>query len=217
MATNGTECFDLRIGNCLLKRNESGAQILLDNEKSFSITIPESSVLRRLVEEDGEVVSRDELIVDGWGRPDIIGPNSLPVAITNLRKILDLNNIKITNVPRKGYRIDLSEIQWAQAQEPSSQGIAIPPPDNKDTSFPTLYETWWERAKLTIAIGALLFCLYAAFYIVFSWVRVDCQKSGKATLCSIQGDYVDPSIVNGKEGRFFYSSQSDLMEVKGNG
>ncbi|WP_430541292.1 winged helix-turn-helix domain-containing protein, partial [Vibrio tubiashii] len=213
MATNGTECFDLRIGNCLLKRNESGAQILLDNEKSFSITIPESSVLRRLVEEDGEVVSRDDLIVDGWGRPDIIGPNSLPVAITNLRKILDLNNIKITNVPRKGYRIDLSEIQWAQPQEPSLQETALPPPDNKAP----LYETWWERAKLAIAIGALLFCLYAAFYIVFSWVRVDCQKSGKATLCSIQGDYVDPSIVNGKEGRFFYSSQSGLMEVKGNG
>lgn len=204
MATNGTECFDLRIGNCLLKRNESGAQILLDNEKSFSITIPESSVLRRLVEEDGEVVSRDDLIVDGWGRPDIIGPNSLPVAITNLRKILDLNNIKITNVPRKGYRIDLSEIQWTQAQESSSQ----------ETNFPPLYEAWWERAKLAIAIGALLFCLYAAFYIVFSWVRVDCQKSGKATLCSIQGDNVDPSIVNGKEGRFFYSSQSGLMEVK---
>ncbi|MCG9579619.1 winged helix-turn-helix domain-containing protein [Vibrio tubiashii] len=214
MATNGTECFDLRIGNCLLKRNESGAQILLDNEKSFSITIPESSVLRRLVEEDGEVVSRDDLIVDGWGRPDIIGPNSLPVAITNLRKILDLNDIKITNVPRKGYRIDLSEIQWAQAQESSSQETALPPPDNKETNFPPLYETWWERAKLAIAIGALLFCLYAAFFIVFSWVRVDCQKSGKATLCSIQGDNVDPSIVNGKEGRFFYSSQSGLMEVK---
>ncbi|MDC5840315.1 winged helix-turn-helix domain-containing protein [Vibrio europaeus] len=217
MATNGTECFDLRIGNCLLKRNESGAQIQLDDEKSFSITIPESSVLKRLVEEDGQVVSRNDLIVDAWGRPDIIGPNSLPVAITNLRKILDLNNIKITNVPRKGYRIDLSEIQCAQPQESSPQKTTLPPPDNNDTSFPPIYETWWERAKLAIAIGALLFCLYAAFYIVFSWVRVDCQKSGKATLCSIQGDSVDPSIVNGKEGRFFYSSQSGLMEVKGNG
>ncbi|MDC5707369.1 winged helix-turn-helix domain-containing protein [Vibrio europaeus] len=212
MATNGTECFDLRIGNCLLKRNESGAQIQLDDEKSFSITIPESSVLKRLVEEDGQVVSRNDLIVDAWGRPDIIGPNSLPVAITNLRKILDLNNIKITNVPRKGYRIDLSEIQWAQPQEPSSQETTLPPPDNNP-----IYETWWERAKLAVAIGALLFCLYAAFYIVFSWVRVDCQTVGKATLCSIQGDYVDPSIVNGKEGKFFYSNQSGLMQVKGNG
>lgn len=101
----------LPIGSCILKRTEAGAEIILGNGKSFSITLPESCILETLINKPNAISTKDELIVAAWGSPDIIGPNSLPVAITNLRKVLELDNIKIINVPRKGYKTHIPEFE----------------------------------------------------------------------------------------------------------
>ncbi|MEZ9292249.1 transcriptional regulator [Vibrio lentus] len=121
----------LPIGNCILQRDESGAQLILSNQKSFSITLPESCILESLIQKGEFISTKEELIIAAWGNPDIIGPNSLPVAITNLRKVLELDNIKIVNVPRKGYKIHIPEFETSldppiQIKSPRSHNFSCP-------------------------------------------------------------------------------------------
>lgn len=194
----------LPIGSCRLERSESGAQVILENEKAFSITLPESRILQKLSENKGEVITKHDLIVAAWGRPEIIGSNSLPVAITNLRKVLEISNIKITNVPRKGYKIDIPEVEEVAIEPPSVQEVIV---------YPEQRNHWVEKAKVYSALFSLLFSAYTAIYVTFSWVKVDCQQFGQATVCNIKGEQPDLSQVTGKSGRFYYAHQSGLMEV----
>ncbi|AXN30598.1 winged helix-turn-helix domain-containing protein [Vibrio coralliilyticus] len=204
------DSFSLPVGNCILCRSDTGAQIMLDANKSFSITIPESSVLKKLITEKDSVVSKDDLIVEAWGRPDIIGPNSLPVAITNLRKVLEMDNIKIVNVPRKGYRLDFSE----------HESILKPVEKESNNLEPLVFEAnpiseSISKAKLYLCFLTIIITLYSVFYIVFSWVSLDCHTyNNKATVCTVKGETFNPKIVNGKSGHYFYSSHSGLMEVE---
>jgi DNA-binding winged helix-turn-helix (wHTH) protein len=205
-------CFSMPIGpGCVLKRNDVGAEIILDNDKSFSITMPESSVLRKLLEANGEVVNKNELISEGWGRPDIIGPNSLPVAITNLRKILDLSGVKIINVPRKGYRLDVSHAEPAQLGQVTQKEAVISSMEQVTTPG---YSSPFTITRLLGALFCLCLSLYGFMYMAFSWVSIDCQKIGRAEVCVIDGDSFDPRVLEGRQGRFYYSSQSGLVAVE---
>jgi hypothetical protein len=51
-------------------------------------------------------------------------------------------------------------------------------------------------------------------YMAFSWVSIDCQKIGRAEVCVIDGDSFDPRVLEGRQGRFYYSSQSGLVAVE---
>ncbi|WP_167469863.1 winged helix-turn-helix domain-containing protein [Vibrio aquaticus] len=197
--------LSLPIGSCRLERSESGAQVILENEKAFSITLPESCILQKLSENKGEVITKHDLIVAAWGRPEIIGSNSLPVAITNLRKVLEISNIKITNVPRRGYKIDIPEAEEVADVEPTREHVALAPLEQRNHGL--------EQVKVYGALLTLLFSAYAAIYTTFSWVKVECQQYGEATICSIQGEQPSREQVVGKAGRFYYSDQSGLMEV----
>lgn len=196
----------LPIGSCRLERSESGAQVILENGKAFSITLPESCILQKLFESSGEVISKHDLIVAAWGAPEIIGANSLPVAITNLRKILEISNIKITNVPRKGYKIDIPE---AERQTSSIQPL-------NDEELPTPQAGGLDKMKAFGALCSLLFFAYVTLYVAFSWVTVDCQPIGQATVCSIRGEQPTAKqveLIEGKQGSYYYSSQWGFMEV----
>ncbi|CAK4076564.1 winged helix-turn-helix domain-containing protein [Vibrio sp. 16] len=201
--------FSVQIGSmCFLRKGDSGAEICLGNDKSFSITIPESYVLKRLLEAKGEVVDKNTLISEGWGRPDIIGPNSLPVAITNLRKILDLSSVKIVNVPRKGYRLEFP-----------SEGETLP---NMSKTRVTVDSEWHENnidhrevsnATFLTALLCVVGAIYILMYMGFSWVTTECRQVEKARVCYVTGDTLDEQALRGKQGEFYYSSQGGLHEV----
>jgi len=207
----------LPIGCCTLERTESGAQVILNNGKAFSITFPESLILQKLVENEGVVITKHDLIVSAWGRPEIIGANSLPVAITNLRKILELSSIKITNIPRKGYKIDMPEphVEIETEQERTetdliTSQVVIHPPDHgvlKGVS---------DKLKLYVSFILLAFTGYIVVYTAFSWVKIDCYDMGQASVCSIKGESPSNSLIEGKKGQFYFSKQSGLVEVSKN-
>jgi len=203
----------LPIGSCRLERSESGAQVILENEKAFSITLPESCILQKLSENKGQVITKHDLIVAAWGRPEIIGSNSLPVAITNLRKILEIANIKITNVPRKGYKIDIPVAEERVVLEAVSLSSKQEQIENQpEKKFP-LVQGGVEKAKLYGALITLFFSTYAVMYASFSWVKVDCQIFGEATVCSLKGERPNSTQVDGKQGFFYFSKSTGLMEV----
>jgi DNA-binding winged helix-turn-helix (wHTH) protein len=127
----------LPLGNCVLQRDESGAQLILSNQKSFSITLPESCILETLIQKEQSISTKEELIIAAWGNPDIIGPNSLPVAITNLRKVLELDSIKIVNIPRKGYKIHIPEFE-----------TSLDPPKQEKLSHPYNFSCPFKKNPL---------------------------------------------------------------------
>lgn len=204
----------LPIGCCSLERTESGAQVILENGKAFSITFPESLILQKLVENEGEVITKQELIVAAWGRPEIIGANSLPVAITNLRKILELSNIKITNLPRKGYKIDIPVcVEKELSDSLEAEHLSIPQLLNQTAEQGVLKQAI-ETLKFYASFVLLAFSSYAVVYIAFSWVKIDCYELGEVSVCSIKGESPSKSLLEGKKGQFYYSKQSGLVEVR---
>ncbi|TVU65242.1 winged helix-turn-helix transcriptional regulator [Vibrio atlanticus] len=169
------ENLKLPIGNCILQRDESGAQLMLSNQKSFSITLPESCILETLIKKDQLISSKEELIIAAWGNPDIIGPNSLPVAITNLRKVLELDSIKIVNIPRKGYKIHIPEFETS-LDPPRNTNSPRPskfscPLKKKTNSYLKFYQ--WAFVSLSSTTLVTLLLSYFYFWYDFEVVNVN--------------------------------------------
>jgi len=221
------ENFEVPLGSYVFKRDESGAKLQLDDGKSFSITLPESRILYKLMQTPNSVVDKQTLILEAWGSADIIGPNSLPVAITNLRKILKVQNIDIVNSPRKGYLIKVSspesipdENSFERKDVHESKDI-----NNSDTPKP-LSEVNQKTSQISrfnhlwpMYISAFLICLslYATFYVWLSWIEDECGSFDGGTVCYIKGDHPpNSSEVKGKAGNFYYSSGSGWIKVEGN-
>lgn len=183
------------IGRCILIKNESTSEVRFDNGSSMSLTHPESSILRCLYEHNGQVVNKHDLIVAGWGRPDIIGSNSLPVAMTNIRKVLKLVDIKITNVPKVGYRLDIPELS-NELEEPT--GTKTQARRNIPLSRISLF--------LSLCIlGSLFIVLLFTF---MAWVRVDCHEIKNSTVCYNENEKDNQLPISNrfplKSGKLFY-------------
>ncbi|MGR5446907.1 winged helix-turn-helix domain-containing protein [Vibrio jasicida] len=208
------ESLEVPIGNCTLLRTETGAELLLGNSKSFSITIPESSILHKLVKHQGEVVEKDDLILEAWGSAEIIGPNSLPVAITNLRKVLEFDNIKILNVPKKGYRINIPERDKKEEGKNSLNSTLTEHVKNKKTSTNSIISS---RTPVQESIAALFFIsilFYFLFYCWLSWVSIECKSLENNQICHIKGDKIDVDLINiTTPGTYYYSSNSGLVRI----
>lgn len=78
----------------------------------------EALILAALLSRAGEICSKEQLLSVGWeGKP--ISPNSLTVAIANLRRYLlpDPAVVEIRSIPKKGYMLSLFVPLCAQGSE----------------------------------------------------------------------------------------------------
>lgn len=184
------ENLELPVGNCMLQRDESGAQLILSNQKSFSITLPESCILETLIKKEQLISTKEELIISAWGNPDIIGPNSLPVAITNLRKVLELDSIKIVNIPRKGYKIHIPEFETS-LDPPSGieslhhAGLSCPSNNN----YLKLYQWAFFSFSSTTTLAILLLS-YFYFWYDFEVINVNLNNQSNQ-ICLTKKDELE--------------------------
>ncbi len=189
------ENLNTSIGNCLLQRNESGAELILSNKKSFSITAPESCILETLIKNDKLISTKEELVIAAWGSPDIIGSNSLPVAITNLRKVLKLDNIKIVNIPRKGYKLNI----------PESEASLDFPKQIKLNHYPR-YAFWGISS--TILITIIIIGSYFSFWHEFEIVNVNVNNQS-SQICLTKKDELELILTSSeKQVAFTKASQT---------
>lgn len=73
-----------------------------------SLTNKESELLKLLVENKNQTISREKLLIALWGNNDYFKGRSMDVFITRLRKYLSNDTtIKITNVHGVGFRLEL--------------------------------------------------------------------------------------------------------------
>ncbi|NOI79952.1 helix-turn-helix domain-containing protein [Vibrio tubiashii] len=203
------------VGSCTLKIREHSSEIIHGNGNSYSITIKEGEVLKNLLLSDGEVSTKDELISAAWGNPEAIGSNSLPVAISNLRKVLEPESIKIINVPRKGYKLSFSEAPKRDQRISGHQKSSDAPSMN---SVPQSDD---DEELTNMSITRKLFAFFSAattllvlFYSAFSWVSVSCSIENGTKVCAIDGDLQGHSAFNAQKGStLFVSSNGKRYEV----
>lgn len=103
---------------------EDRPEIVINNQ-SYPISLPESKILQLLIKNTNKAIDKNSLIVAAWDHPDFIGPNSLAVAISNIRKILKHDDILITNTPRVGYKLSYKEKEKEKEKEIYQDNINI--------------------------------------------------------------------------------------------
>jgi len=80
--------------------------ILKNSDFSQRLTILESRVLEVLWKHRGNIIRRDDLLIEVYGEADYFKGRSLDVFITKLRKYLKSDpGITIENIPRVGFRL----------------------------------------------------------------------------------------------------------------
>lgn len=79
---------------------------LASGDFSVRLTKRESGILHNLSQKRGELVSRKELLLDGWGKADFYTGRCMDVYICKLRKILSLDpSVTIHSVRGSGYKL----------------------------------------------------------------------------------------------------------------
>ncbi|MCC2525794.1 winged helix-turn-helix domain-containing protein [Vibrio coralliilyticus] len=202
------------VGSCTLKIREHSSDIIHGNGNRYSITIKEGEVLKNLLLSHKEVCTKDELIRAAWGNPEAIGSNSLPVAISNLRKVLEPESIKIVNVPKKGYKLSFSETSNTEHKikgHPKSSDA--PSMDSAPLSH--------DREPIKMSLARKLFAFFSAAttlliltYTAFSWVSVSCSIDNGTRVCAIDGVQQGYAAFSTKKGTTVYiSSNGKRYEV----
>ncbi|WP_335923179.1 winged helix-turn-helix domain-containing protein [Shewanella chilikensis] len=97
--TKGRENITVRLNN--------GNPTISTNTRRYKCSTPELYILKEIYNNKGQAVSRDKLLSTGWnGR--VVSPNSIPVAIANLRRVFReiSGNELIFTVKGFGYGLD---------------------------------------------------------------------------------------------------------------
>src|SRR5215470_13480568 len=111
-------------GFCL----DLAAQQLLYEDEVVALTPKAFAVLRRLVEEGGQLVTKEELLRAGWAHTHV-GEGVLKASILEIRRALgdDLAAPRfIETVPRRGYRFIAARTRAARVPAPAeTRGVLV--------------------------------------------------------------------------------------------
>ncbi|WP_299012855.1 winged helix-turn-helix domain-containing protein [uncultured Photobacterium sp.] len=169
--------------------------VCFDDESSesfYKLSPSEANILSYLVDRNGQLVSKDELIAFGWkGR--VVGNNSLNVAIHNLRKVLSVSeDIKLENIPRRGYVYSSSYIEYDNREVVSKNKERV----NINVRHENLISRktfQFIRLMILVFANLVFFRFYLMTYI--DVVDVECKRNHLGIACyskdSAIGAHVD--------------------------
>lgn len=98
----------LKVGNIILDKDR---QQLLTGENQIDLSITELKILKKLIEEYPNSVSRDELFFEVWDENNFVEENTLNVNIRRIRRKIDDNQlpIGIRTIRTFGYQLVAEE------------------------------------------------------------------------------------------------------------
>ena len=109
--------LDRRRG-CLLRQDEAGALTpVVIGSRALDI-------LGLLIDRDGDVVSKDEILNGVW--PGVVEGANVTVQISALRRVLDEGRSEpslVQTVPGRGYRLAAPVIPWEAEVHPEAHGV----------------------------------------------------------------------------------------------
>lgn len=137
------------------KVSTANGQETILNWKNFS-------VLKQLLDQQNEVVTREQLIEQVWAGNFLVGDKAISTAIWKLRKVLGGSSVSIDTIPKKGYRLSVPLAETVNHSPPTPN--AEPPPAN----VPTVMERW----RLLAGIGVILL-----LFVVLWWMMTPPHSS----------------------------------------
>ncbi|MGY3863529.1 winged helix-turn-helix domain-containing protein [Aeromonas lacus] len=164
----------------------------------------ELAIIKCLIEREGEVVSKDALLVVGWpGR--IVVPNSVNMAIRNIRTILTkvTNEPLVVTLPREGYRLLPGVISMRATEE----GVAMISSDmtSLTTSKSLLDSHFFRWVKVFYRPVLSLRFIFFSVLVVMLWVGVvslfrdrapfHCVEHKNITVCTVDSVSLSQSIL----------------------
>jgi DNA-binding winged helix-turn-helix (wHTH) protein len=170
-------------------RLDPGRRTLTRDGRLIALKPKEFDALLVLLEEDGRVVDKDDLMARVW--PDsYVGEGSLAKNISVLRKAL---GEKVIETHRgRGYRVTVpivttSSAAYAQSALPSDEQFrtATQPPETEDiSSTGGRRRPWWaRRAAVASAMAAVLLLAFPVYHFVV--IKIAAHHSSESTVHSI--------------------------------
>lgn len=190
---------DLRV---IRRKTDSG-------EVDVRLSQAETLILAYFLNHPEQPCSKDLLLSIGWeGRP--ISPNSLPVAIGNLRRAFsDFNvDVEIQSIPRAGYFFSVNaKITKSDVVPPETSSFSRNKIDtnyefykNKDSIegnyrvygdlISILHRSYylWKKLALSFLMVFSFLVFFVSIIVLFQhWVFIDCVNNDEINICSISG------------------------------
>lgn len=170
--------------NILLKHPEWE---LFVNEKSAGrLNFAESKVITMLASAGGDILDKHQLLDNGWPSK-IVSPNSLNVAIKNIRGCLDsvdCQDVIITH-PKRGFSWNAAyhlEHEYPQEEQAWGRGTLLP----LNASKPTHHSPSLKQIALLTLNGMVVIYIIAVslFYLIYK-VELQCQTIDDMSFCGV--------------------------------
>ena len=98
---------ELRIGNCLFDAERSE---LRRGDRTEQLSSREAAILKILIQNRGEVVTYQQLLLDLWGDDSYYNLRSMNVFVSHLRtKLAHIGSVQIASVRGVGYKLGCKE------------------------------------------------------------------------------------------------------------
>lgn len=156
----------------------------------------ELAIVKCLIAQQGEVVSRDDLLLAGWpGR--IVVSNSVNMAIKNIRLILSKasNEAVIVTLPREGYRLipNYIELSYNTVSSSQSEGGASEASGALSRSLNVHFFRWFNYLHSKILSWRFLFFIFILFALWLTMVQffiardpLHCVDHKAVKICTVE-------------------------------
>ncbi|TVP11632.1 transcriptional regulator [Shewanella sp. MSW] len=174
-------------------RQNNGNPTISTNTRRYKCSTPEFYILKEMYNNKGQAVSRDKLLSVGWyGR--VVSPNSIPVAIANLRRVFReiLGNELIFTVKGVGYGLDIMQVHltidfildnqensiFEKEQKVKSNKLTTNPKENQPSSIKII-------SIITISIALFLLPFTIKISVTENLPKVDIYTDGKTKIITL--------------------------------
>lgn len=190
------------------------------DEITTKLSASETKILQYLIDNSGEIVSRETLLEIGWPEK-IVVPNSLNVAIANLRKAFKTKNEIIITIKGAGFTVakntfvkQQQSINEEELQQEESEAIDLAQvttsdthteindrqePPHKGVNIPRIRVNW-QRACTGVLV--LLAVLWVSLWLS-SWQTPPCVAFENQKVCGNIEQLKPEQLPKDKEGTLY--------------
>lgn len=205
---------------------ESGGNFfIIINDEKFKCPYSEYAILRILVENKGAFYSNEQLIALGWPER-IVSPNSVPVAITNLRKMFKNHTPSriIENIKNKGYTINKPQVIFDSGLSASNNDVHSP--KETETETETVTNVNESKGYINRFLKFPLLIINLILFIYLGYTRydfidnveneVDIASNSSAVIISSRGTNIGKlsNTFENKDGINFSDIEAELVKLE---
>lgn len=198
--------------------NEQPRSIYLDEKVFASLNRSEINILKKLIDMQPLVASKEVLLSSGWpGR--VVGPNSLNMAIKSIRTTLDTLGVSdiIITVPKEGFRLseNVKFLQVSKDNENEHDNFSV-----KESSTASTASTFKIPLKISLALLTLFSLVIFKLFLLFNQPKIDCKEfSEEVKACVIEPDILKNFNAKNKSAGTYalgrsYEAFHTIKEVK---